>query len=338
MRITAACNAASRWLGVFALAAVTGSAGAQPAASTGSGPAYPARPIRFIVPYPPGSGTDIVARMLSQKLSESWGLPVTVDNRPSAGAIVGIDAIAKAAPDGYTIGIADTGPLALNPALYPKLPYDPVRDLAPVTLVADLPFILVVNPKLPVTSVAELLALARSKPGQINYASIGNGSAVHLATELLKTQAGIDMLHVPYKGSAGALNGVLSGDTSLMFVNLLSSRELVKAGKLRALATASGKRLAAEPSLPTVAEAGVPGYEFQAWFGVVAPAGTPRPIIDKLNGELRRLLTLPDVREKLTAQGGFEINSGSPEAFSALIRKEIDHWGKLVRQTGAKVD
>ncbi len=330
MSITAAFTAASRWLGVLLLSATALSAGAQQA--------YPAKPIRFIVPYPPGSGTDIVARMLSQKLAESWGQPVTVDNRPSAGAIVGIDAIAKAAPDGYTIGIADTGPLALNPALYPKLPYDPVRDLAPITLVADLPFILVVNPKLPVTSVAELLALAKSKPGQINYASIGNGSAVHLATELLKTQAGIDMLHVPYKGSAGALNGVLSGDTSLMFVNLLSSRELVKAGKLRALATASGKRLAAEPNLPTVAEAGVPGYEFQAWFGIVAPAGTPRPIIDKLNGELRRLLTLPDVREKLTAQGGFEINSGSPEAFSALIRKEIDHWGKLVRQTGAKVD
>ena len=330
MSMTAAFKTARRWLGGFALAALAMSVAAQPA--------YPSRPIRFIVPYPPGSGTDIVARMLSQKLSESWGQPVTVDNRPSAGAIVGIDAIAKAAPDGYTIGIADTGPLALNPALYPKLPYDPVRDLAPVTLIADLPFILVVNPTLPVTNVGELLALAKSKPGQINYASIGNGSAVHLASELLKTQAGIDMLHVPYKGSAGALNGVLSGDTSLMFVNLLSSRELVKAGKLRALATASGKRLAAEPSLPTIAEAGVPGYQFQAWFGVVAPAGTPRPIIDKLNQELRRLVTLPDVRERLTTQGGFEISTGTPEAFSALIRKEIDHWGKLVRQTGAKVD
>lgn len=306
--------------------------------SAAAQPAYPSRPIRFIVPYPPGSGTDIVARLLSQKLAESWGQPVVVDNRPSAGAIVGIDAIAKAAPDGYTFGIADTGPLALNPALYPKLPYDPVRDLAPVTLIANLPFILVVNPSLPVSNVAELLALAKSRAGQINYASIGNGSAVHLATELLKSMAGIDMLHIPYKGSAGALQGVLSGDASLMFVNLLSSRELVKAGKLRALATASGKRLAAEPSLPTVAESGVPGYEFQAWFGIVAPAGTPRPIVDKLNEELRRLLTLPEVRERLTTQGGFELTSGTPEAFSALIRKEIDNWGKLVRQTGAKVD
>ena len=318
------------WLAVVVMAAGPMSAAAQPA--------YPSRPIRFIVPYPPGSGTDIVARLLGQKMAESWGQPVVVDNRPSAGAIVGIDAIAKAAPDGYTFGIADTGPLALNPALYPKLPYDPVRDLAPVALIANLPFILVVNPSLPVNNVGELLALAKSRAGQINYASIGNGSAVHLATELLKSMAGIDMLHIPYKGSAGALQGVLSGDASLMFVNLLSSRELVKAGKLRALATASGKRLAAEPSLPTVAEAGVPGYEFQAWFGIVAPAGTPRPIVDKLNEEFRRLLSLPEVRERLTTQGGFELTSGTPEAFSALIRKEIDTWGMLVRQTGAKVD
>ncbi len=310
---------------------------AQPVPAIAAG-GFPNRPIHFIVPYPPGSGTDIVARILGQKLTESWGQPVLVENRPSAGAIVGVDAIAKAAPDGYTIGIADTGPLALNPALYPKLPYDPVRDLAPVTLIANLPFILVVNPAFAATNVAELLALAKSRPGQINYASIGNGSAVHLATELFKTQAGIHLVHIPYKGSAGALNSVVSGDTSLMFVNLLSSRELVKAGKLRALATASGKRLAAEPGLPTVAEAGVPGYAFQAWFGVVAPAGTPRPIIDRLNQELRRLITIPEVRDRLTTQGGFELAGGTPEAFSALIRSEIGHWGKLVKQTGARVD
>ena len=320
----------ARWWAVGLLMAVTLCAGAQPA--------YPGKPIHFIVPYPPGSGTDIVARILGQKLSEAWGQPVLVENRPSAGAIVGVDAIAKAAPDGYTIGIADTGPLALNPALYSKLPYDPVRDLAPVTLIANLPFILVVNPNFPATSVAELIAQAKSRPGQINYASIGNGSAVHLATELLKTQAGIDLVHVPYKGSAGALNGVLSGDASLMFVNLLSSRELVKAGKLRPLATASSRRLSAEPGLPTVAESGVPGYEFQAWFGVVAPAGTPRPIIDRLNQELRRLIAVPEVRDRLTTQGGFELTGGTPEAFSALIRSEIDRWGKLVKQTGARVD
>ena len=328
--MTTHLNRARQGLAVFVLMVSAGCAGAQPA--------YPNKPIHFIVPYPPGSGTDIVARILGQKLAESWGQPVLVENRPSAGAIVGVDAIAKAAPDGYTIGIADTGPLALNPALYARLPYDPVRDLAPVTVIATLPFILVTNPDFPASNVAELLALARSRPGQINYASIGNGSAVHLATELFKTQAGINLVHIPYKGSAGALNSVVSGDTSLMFVNLLSSRELVKAGKLRAIATASGKRLAAEPGLPTVAEAGVPGYAFQAWFGVVAPAGTPRAIIDSLNQELRRLIAIPEVRDRLTTQGGFELAGGTPEAFSALIRSEIEHWGKLVKQTGARVD
>ena len=304
----------------------------------GAQAAFPSKPIHLIVPYPPGSGTDIVGRILAQKLSESWGQPVLVENRPSAGAIVGVDAVAKAAPDGYTIGIGDTGPLALNPALYAKLPYDPIRDLAPVTLIANLPFILVVNPAVPASNLAQLIALAKKRPGQINYASVGNGSAVHLATELLKTRAGISLVHIPYKGSAGALASVVSGDTSLMFVNLLSSSQLVKSGKLRALAVGSSKRIGAEPDLPTVAEAGVAGYEFQAWFGVVAPAGTPAPIIDKLNQELRRIIALPEVRDRLSSQGGMEVTGSSPEAFSALIRSEIERWGRQVRQTGARVD
>ena len=300
--------------------------------------AYPTRAVRFIVPYPPGSGTDIVARMLGQKLADAWGQQVLVDNRPGAGAIIGVDAIAKAAPDGYTIGIADNGPLAINPALYPKLPYHPVRDFAPITLVANLPFILVVHPNLAATSVAELVALAKARPGQINYASVGNGSAVHLATELLKTRAGIDLVHVPYKGSAPALNGVLSGEAQVMFVNLLSSQQLVKAGKLRALATGTPKRLLAMPDLPTVAEAGVPGYEYLAWFGVVAPAATPRPIIERLNADLRRVIALPEIRERMVNQGGMEPVGGSAESFAALIPAEIEHWGKLVRETGARVD
>ena len=304
----------------------------------GAQAAFPSKPIHLIVPYPPGSGTDIVGRILAQKLSESWGQPVLVENRPSAGAIVGVDAVAKAAPDGYTIGIGDLGPLALNPALYAKLPYDPIRDLAPVTLIANLPFILVVNPAFPASNLAQLIALAKKRPGQINYASVGNGSAVHLATELLKTRAGISLVHIPYKGSAGALSSVVSGDTSLMFVNLLSSSQLVKSGKLRALAVASAKRIGAEPDLPTVAEAGVAGYEFQAWFGVVAPAGTPASIVDKLNQELRRIIALPEVRDRLTSQGGMEVTGSSPEAFSALIRSEIERWGKQVRQTGARID
>ena len=312
------------------LIASTGHAAAQQA--------YPERSVRFIVPYPPGSGTDIVARMLGQRLAEGWGQKVVVDNRPGAGAIIGVDAVAKAAPDGYTIGIADNGPLAINPALYPKLPYNPVRDFAPITLVANLPFILVVHPSVPATSVAELLALAKNRPGQINYASVGNGSAVHLATELLKTRAAIDLVHVPYKGSAPALNGVLSGEASVMFVNLLSSMQLVKAGKLRALATGTPKRLVAAPDLPTVAEAGVPGYEFQAWFGVVAPAGTPRAIVERLSQDLRRVIAMPEIRDRMINQGGLEPVGSTAESFAALIPGEIERWGKLVRETGARVD
>lgn len=307
-------------------------------ASAATAQGFPQRPVRLIVPYPPGSGTDIVARILGQKLSEGWSQQVIVDNRPGAGAIIGVDAVAKAAPDGYTIGIADTGPLAINPALYPKLPYNPVRDFAPVTVVATLPFMLVVHPSVPARSVAELVALAKAKPGQINYASVGNGSAVHLATELFKSRAGIDLTHIPYKGSAPALQGVLSGEASVMFVNLLSAMPLVKAGKLRALAAAPGTRIGALPDLPTIAEAGVPGYGFEAWFGIVAPAGTPMPIVERLNQELRRVIALPDVRDLLVNKGGFEPVGSTVESFTTLIPSEMERWGKLVRETGAKVE
>lgn len=308
------------------------------AASAAMAQSFPQRPVRIVVPYPPGSGTDIVARILGQKLSEGWGQQVIVDNRPGAGAIIGVDAVAKAAPDGYTIGIADTGPLAINPALYSKLPYNPVRDFAPVTVVATLPFILVVNPGVPARNVAELVALAKSKPGEINYASVGNGSAVHLATELFKSRAGINLTHIPYKGSAPALQGLLSGEASVMFVNLLSAMPLVKAGKLRALAAAPGTRIGALPDLPTIAEAGVPGYAFEAWFGIVAPAGTPKPAVDRLNQDLRRVIALPEVRDLLVNKGGFEPVGSTVESFTSLIPSEMERWGKLVRETGAKVE
>ena len=307
-------------------------------APLGFAQSYPDRTIRFIVPYPPGSGTDIVARLLAQKLPEGLGQPVVIENRPGAGAIIGVEAVARAAPDGYTIGIADTGPLAINPALYSKLSYDPVRDFAPITLVANLPFILVVNPNLGVSSVSELIAQAKARPGQINYASVGNGSAVHLATELFKTRAGIDLTHVPYKGSAPALNGLLAGEASVMFVNLLSSMPHVKTGRLRALAAATPKRIAAVPDLPTIAEAGVPGYEFEAWFGVIAPAGTPPAIVQRLNKEIHAALAQPEVRERMLNQGGFEPVGSSAEEFAATIRREIERWGKLVQATGARVD
>lgn len=299
---------------------------------------YPQRAVRIVVPYPPGSGTDIVARVLGQRLTESLGQPVVVENRPGAGAIVGVDAVAKAAPDGYTVGIADTGPLAINPSLYAKLPYDPERDFAPVIEVAKLPFMLVVHPSLGVSSVGELVALAKRRPGQINYASVGNGSAVHLATELFKKMAGIDLVHIPYKGSAPALNDVVAGTTPVMFVNLLSGLSLVKSGRLRVLAVATPKRLGTLPEVPTVGEAGVPGYEFQAWFGIVAPAGAPRGVVVRLNQEIARALAMPAVRDRLVSEGGMEPVGGTPEQFAALIAAEKDKWERLVRDTGARVD
>ncbi len=307
------------------------------AATSAFSQGFPQRPVRLVVPYPPGSGTDIVGRVMAQKLSEAWGHQVVVDNRPGAGAIIGVDAVAKAAPDGHTIGIADTGPLAINPALYPKLPYDPVRDLAPVTVVATLPFMLVVHPSVPAANVQELVALARSKPGALNYASVGNGSGVHLATELFKTRAGVNLTHIPYKGSAPALQGVLSGEAQVMFVNLLSALPLVQSGKLRALAAASATRIGTLPDLPTIAESGVPGYEYQIWFGIVAPAATPRPVVERLNQDLRRTLGMPEVRAVFD-KGGFEPVGSTVEGFTSLIPREIERWGRLVRETGAKVE
>jgi tripartite-type tricarboxylate transporter receptor subunit TctC len=299
---------------------------------------YPLRPIRLIVPYPPGSGTDIVARLLAQKITENWGQQVIVDNKPGAGAIVGVEAIARAAPDGYTIGIGDTGPLAINPALYDKLPYNPTIDFAAITHVANLPFVLVVHPSLPVTTVTELITLAKNQPGKLNYASVGNGSAVHLASELFKRVAGIDIVHIPYKGSAPALAGLLAGEVSLMFVNLFSSIPHLQAGRLRALAVASPKRTAMLPDLPTMAEAGLPGYAFLAWFGIIAPAGTPAPIIDKLNGEFRRILALSDVRDKMLNQGGTEPVGSTSADFAELMRSDRAQWAKIVRESGARVD
>lgn len=300
--------------------------------------AFPSKPLRFVVPYPPGSGTDIVARILGNRLTELWGQQVVVDNRPGAGAIIGIEAIAKAPADGHTFGIADNGPMAINPALYPKLSYHPLKDLAPVTLVANLPFILVVHPSVPAKSTAELVALAKGQPGRLNYASVGNGSAVHLAMELFKSRAGVNLTHVPYKGSAPALTGLLGGEAQVMFVNLLSSMPLVKAGKLRALATGTPRRLSAAPDLPTVAESGVPGYEYQAWFGVVAPAGTPTPVVEKLSADLRRVIGQPDIHARLVNEGGLEPVGSTAEAFAAMLPGEIERWGRLVRETGAKVD
>ena len=299
---------------------------------------FPDRPVRLVIPYPAGAGIDIVARMVGPRVSEGLGQPMVIENRAGAGAIIGVDAVAKAAADGYTLGMADAGPPAINPAIYKQLPYDPARDLAPVVLVSTLPTILVVHPSLGVTTVSELIARARQKPGTINFASGGTGTANHLAMELFKAQAGIDIVHVPYKGTAPALTDVLRGDPSMMFSNLLSASAMMKAGRLRALAIASAKRTPALPDLPTISEAGVSGYEFQGWFGIVAPAATPAAVIERLNREFRKVLETSDMRQRLLTEGGMEAGGGSPDSFGTLWRTEIGVWARVVKERGIKVE
>jgi tripartite-type tricarboxylate transporter receptor subunit TctC len=317
------------WVGALVLLLLT--AGAAHAA-------WPERPVRWIVPYPPGSGTDIVARLLGQRLSETLGKPVVVENKPGAGAAIGVEALANAAPDGYTVGMGDTGPLSINPALYKTLGYDPVSSFAPISRLANLPFVLVVHPDVPAHSVAELIALAKARPGAINYASVGNGSSVHLATELFKNLAGVDLVHIAYKGSAPALQDLLAGQVSVMFVNLLSSLPSIQAGKLRLLAVTPSRRLANLPAVPTVAEAGVPGYEYLSWFGLLAPARTPPEIVARLNADIVAILAEPEIRARLIEQGGVEPVGSTPEDFAATIRADLARYADLVRRTGARVE
>jgi len=298
---------------------------------------YPVRPIRLVVPYPPGSGTDIVARLLAQRMSDDLRQQVFVENRPGAGATTGVTSVAKAEPDGYTILMADLGPLAMAPSIYRHLAYDPVKDLAPITQVAVLPFLLVVHPSVPARSVSELVALAKAKPGELNYASVGNGTAVHLATELFRQRAGIDVVHVPYKGSAPALTDLVAGRMSMMFVNVLSARSFVESGQLRALAIGTAQRSAVMPDVPTVAETGMPGFHAVVWFGLLAPAATPQPIIDRLNGVVVKHLATSDFKQKLAEQAAEAVPSTSQE-FSALIKAEIQTWAPVIRAAGVQLD
>jgi len=298
---------------------------------------YPSKPIRLVVPYPPGSGTDIVGRLLAQRLGESLGQQVYVDNRPGAGATVGTAFVAKGTPDGYTILMADLGPLAIGPSFYRQLPYDPIKELAPISQVAVLPFVLVVHPSVPANNVPELIALAKAKPGQLNYASVGNGTAVHLATELFRQIAGIDIVHIPYKGSAPALTDLVAGRTSMMFVNVLSVRGFLESGQLRAVAIGTAERSPAMPEVPTVAESTQPNFRAGVWFGLLAPAETPRAIIDRLNAETVRVLQTPDFKAKLIEQGAESIPS-SAEQFSALIQAEITKWADVIRSSGVRME
>ena len=295
---------------------------------------YPTRPIRFIVPFPPGGGNDIVGRIVAQKLADGLGQPVVVDNRGGAGGTIGTDLTAKAPPDGHTVLINNIS-LAVNATLFPKLPYDTLKDLAPVTMVGRQPNILVVHPSVPVKSVRELLALAKAKPRQINYGSGGVGTASHLATELLKLMAKVDMVHVPYKGLGPALTDLMGGQIQLIISTMASALPQVRAGKLRPLAVTTAKRSSFFPEVPTMDEAGVRGYEFNTWYGLLVPAGTPRTIIERLNKETAKVLASAVIKEQFTPQG-LETAPSSPEEFGAYLKSEVEKWGKVVKASGAK--
>ncbi|MEO7133302.1 MAG: tripartite tricarboxylate transporter substrate binding protein [Vicinamibacterales bacterium] len=298
---------------------------------------YPNKPVRLVVPFPAGGTTDLLARAMAQKLSDALGQQFVVDNRPGAGGNIGADIVAKSPPDGYTLLMGTVGTHAINPGLYAKMPYDHVKDFAPVVLVAGVPNVLVVNPGLPVKTVAELIKAAKDQPGSINFASSGNGTSIHLSGELFKAMTGVQMAHVPYKGSAPALTDLIGGQVQIMFDNLPSALPQIKAGKLRAVAVTSTKRAPALPDLPTIAESGIPGFEASSWFGILAPAGTSRDIVQRINAEANKALQAAEMKDKLLAQGA-EAAGNSPEYFADYIRSETTKWAKVVKDSGAKVD
>ena len=299
-------------------------------------PGYPVKPVKLVVPYPPGGPTDIVARVVAQKLSEQTGQQFIVDNRAGAGGNPGAELVAHSAPDGYTLVVATTAH-AINPSLFKNLGYRLLKDFAPVSQLTGGPLVIVAHPALPANNVAELIALAKAKPGELNFASSGNGQSTHLAAELFDSMAGVKMKHIPYKGSAPALTDVIAGQTQLMFDTMLSAMPHVKSGKLKALAVTSPKRSPVAPDLPTVAESGLPGYEAIAWNGLLAPAGTPPEVVARLNAELRKALALPEVKDKFEAQG-FAASWNTPEAFGGFLQVEVDKWAKVVKASGATLD
>jgi len=298
---------------------------------------FPNKPIRLIVTSPAGGSNDILNRTLGAKLAENLGQPVLIDNRPGASGFVAAEMVAKSPADGYTLLAATEATLVTNPLFFPKVPYDPERDFAPVTIAVEVSYVLLVHPSVPAKTVRELIALARSKPGQLNYASSGNGSSFHLSMELFKRMAGVDIVHVPFKGSALSVNSMLAGEVQIMFNGTPNGVPLAKSGRLRALAVAGAKRSPLAPELPTIAESGLPGYEMGGWFGTVAPTGTPAPVIAKLNSEYVRALRAPEVRERLEGFG-FEVVGSTPSEFASRMRSESQRVARVIRESGAKPD
>jgi len=298
---------------------------------------WPVKPIRFYMTAPTGSSIDVIGRILADKIRGPLGQPVVVEDRAGAGGTIATDAAAKAAPDGYTMVLSFNGPLAFGPYMYARLPYDPFKDLAPVILTTSQPNLLAVNAALPVNSVKELLEYARRNPGKLNYGSVGNGSSSHLTMELLKITAGVYIVHIPYNGSPPAAASLAAGDTQLLFAVPTAITPLIQAGKVKPLAVTGLKRYSLMPQVPTVAESGLPGFEALAWNGVLVPAGTPRPVIDRLNREMNAALQAADVRQKLNA-AGLDPVGGTPEQFGRLIRSEADKWAPVIKRTGAKID
>ena len=316
-----------RLLGLLVLLAIGASAGAQ---------TYPAKPVRVIVNFPAGGVADVYARIIGAKVQEAWGQPVVVENRTGAGGNIGAEAVAKSAPDGYTLNMSAIGPHAINVSLFSKMPYDPVKDFAAVALVLEAEGLLVLHPAVPASSVAELIAYARASPGKLTFASAGMGTASHLAGELFKSMAKVDMTHVPYKGNVPAITDLLAGQTSLLFATMPTVLPHAKAGKLRALATIGSSRSAAAPELPTIGES-LPGFEVNNWIGLFAPAGTPRDIVQRWNGEVMRIMQLPEIQSRLPVEGA-RFSPNTPDQFAAFVKSEIAKWAPVVKASGARAD
>jgi len=323
------------WFGL--VFAVFAGAYCAPGHALESAAAYPSKPMRVIVTFPPGGGADMIARAVGQKLFESWGQQVVVDNRGGAGGIIGTEIAARSAPDGYTLLIGASSGLVINPLLRTNLPYDPVRDFMPVSLLIVNPTLLVVNSSVPANSVKELIALAKAKPGQLNYASVGQGSPIHLAMELFKSMTGTHFVHVPYKGAGPAVTDLLAGHVQLMFNSMPSVLPHVKTGRLRGLAVGSAQRFRAVPDIPTVAEAGVPGYEATLWLNLAAPGGTPPAIVQRLHGETVKALQDAELRKSFRS-AGVEASPLGPQELAVFMRAEYEKWGRVVRETGATVN